>query len=178
MWKGKKVLISGGSSGLGIELAKRFLKEGSIVTILDKISPPVYHKNLIFQKTNLLEGLPEKGTYDIFVSNVAHYPGCKEFLELTEREIKDDIKLNVEGPLLIISRMNIKHIIFINSITCFQGFSMAPLYTASKAYFSNFNQSLRQSGIKTTIVYPYKLKTPMFAEFMIGNGYSLSYVVD
>ena len=51
----KIVLIAGGSGGIGLDACKLFLKEGSIVIIIDRTKPIIKfnHKNFFFFKSNL-----------------------------------------------------------------------------------------------------------------------------
>lgn len=178
MFKNLRILSTGGGSGLGLELTKQFLSESALVTVYDIKEQPFEDENLSYFQEDLLETIPEGGDYDIFVSNVAYYSGKKDFSDITEDEIKKDIKINIELPLMILKKNKIKKIVFINSILCFQGFTFTSMYAASKSYFHTFNQSLRQDNYDTLIVYPCKIDTPMFKDIKIGSGFSAKYVAE
>jgi meso-butanediol dehydrogenase/(S,S)-butanediol dehydrogenase/diacetyl reductase len=60
--KAKRVLITGGASGIGVATAVRFLEEGSVVCVLDRDAKA---------RTNILQELPSlTGALDADVSNL------------------------------------------------------------------------------------------------------------
>jgi len=60
--KGKRVLITGGASGIGAATAARFLEEGSVVVVLDRDSEA---------RKRIQQQLPDlAGTVDADVSNL------------------------------------------------------------------------------------------------------------
>ncbi|KAK7178890.1 hypothetical protein DPSP01_014199 [Paraphaeosphaeria sporulosa] len=51
--RNQAVVITGGSSGIGLATVKLLLDNGALVAVGDVNEPPLQHPNLIFQKTNI-----------------------------------------------------------------------------------------------------------------------------
>lgn len=122
-----KVLISGSSSGIGLEVAKRFLKEGYMVIGFDlkesKIDNPFYLHYQIDIKNK--EDLPDiDGDIEYLFNNAG--------LQNSE----DDIGNNLKGAINVTEKYafnkNIKSVLFNASASARSGDEF-PLYVASKA---------------------------------------------
>jgi len=89
-FKGKKVLVTGGSSGIGFAIAKQYISEGATVLITGRNEQSLKYaqeklnsSNLITfqwnvanvesQKTKLAEAIKILGGFDIFVNNAGVY---------------------------------------------------------------------------------------------------------
>lgn len=119
--KGKRVLITGGTSGIGLALAKKCLNEGATVTItgrslkkLEDVSKKISNKNLkilewdvkniseieknIEKTKKLMNGI------DILFNNAGVFLG-KYNLEVTEKEYDDILDTNLKGNYFILQKM-------------------------------------------------------------------------
>ena len=128
-----KILISGTSKGIGLSLAKKFLKEGHEVFGLDvlkaSISDPNYHHFIsdIFDE----KSLPDIKDINILINNA----GVQN---------KNDIDVNLKGTINVTKKYafqsSIKSVLFNASASARSGFEF-PEYAASKggvvAYMKN-----------------------------------------
>ena len=115
----KKVLILGGSSDIGLELAKKFIENSSHQVNLHYnsnfgILKKIKHKsNLIkadLSKVNV-KGLLNKfdNNYDIII-NLIGFIDSKPFEKFTAKSLEKSLRINSINPLLII-RKSTKHMI-------------------------------------------------------------------
>ncbi|MDP0507268.1 MAG: SDR family oxidoreductase [Fusobacterium sp. JB019] len=115
--KNKKVLITGGSSGIGLAIAKKFISEGAIVVItgrnierLKKAEKEINNKNLsiiewdisdisiIEKKYN--EILKKIGTLDILINN-AGIDSYKNFEDIDISIYNNVIRTNLDGAYFL-----------------------------------------------------------------------------
>ncbi len=166
----KIIVIAGGSGGIGLEACKLFLKEGSILIIIDKNKPSIKlrNKNLFFYKSNLsneksmkiiVKNIIKKfKKIDVLVNSIGIFSN-KDILSLSEKKIFNIFQKNFVISTILTKfflRSMIKKqegkIINIGSMAGQNGGIFAgDLYSASKAALINFTKSVAKKYGKYNI---------------------------
>ncbi len=195
----KTVLITGGTSGIGLELAKQLLQRGNTVIVTGRdeeklgaaeralagvytfksdVSDP---KEIAVLHDSLVSKFP---TLDTLINNA----GIMRNLNLNQdRDLTDvtrEIEINLSGPVRMIQQF-LPHlrtrkealIINVSSGLAFIPFPASPVYSATKAALHSFTQSLRVqldgTGVTVIELAPPGVETPLFrgefAEEMKGQ---------
>lgn len=171
--KSKKILITGGSRGIGFELIKLFLKENAIVYNLSRTKPSITHPNLFHLQVNLDNinfvknpnfKIIKSTDFDIVVNNVGLNPGVMKFECISDELIFKGIKVNILSHVLITKHVNCKKHVFVNSMLGLVSCPENAIYCASKAFINSFANTLRMEGRDVFIIYPGKVDTTMFVE--------------
>lgn len=170
---GNTVLITGGSSGIGMALAERFLAAGNEVLICGRRETAL---NDMREKHPLLHTFvadtgTAAGRQALFAETVARFPklnvlinnaGIQRKVALASdepwSETAQEIAINFEGPIHL-SMLFIPHlqqqarslIANVSSGLAFAPMATMPLYCATKAALHSFTLSLRHQLRKTTI---------------------------
>ncbi|HBE43853.1 MAG TPA: ketoacyl reductase [Bacteroidales bacterium] len=193
--KDKKVLITGGSRGIGPVIAESLKIRGAYVALaarsesglqdvaerLSKTGSKVYivpvDLNIQSQREMLIDSvLKEVGTIDILINN-AGLETEGAYVELSWTEIKETVEINLIAPmalvrLLLPSMLKNKtgHIINIASIAAKSGAPYAAVYSGTKAGLAEWTRGLRLelkgTGIHFSTIFPgYVREVGMFARF-------------
>ena len=182
----KKVLIIGGTSGLGRKLAELYIEKGHLVAVvgrrqhlLNQLKSQFKEKVITYQAdisslhpvfaikeiTNLLGGL------DIFILTA----GFVEFNEPLSWEIEEaTIKTNVTGFAKAVNEayhffleQDSGHIVITTSTASSRGNKLAPAYNASKVFQSFYAEGIRiklkgmKSNVRVTELVPGYMDTDM-----------------
>lgn len=197
--RGRTILITGGTSGIGLELARRLLDKGSAVAVtgrdrlkLDRVKQelPELH---VFESdvsdpaaidalySRVIRELPR---LDVLVNNA----GIMRNLELSQPrdpvDITREIDVLLRGPIQMTQQF-LPHlesrgsamIVNVSSGLAFIPFTISPIYSAAKAGLHAFTQCLRAqlagTGVRVVELAPPPTETPLFrAEFeqeMLGE---------
>lgn len=180
----RKVLITGGSRGIGAACVRRFANEGFEV-FFNYASDDVAAKKIMEEtgaqgfKCNVSNGLSVKkminmiGGVDILVNN-AGISRINLFTDISEEEWDEIFDVNIKGMFLVTKEVlphmiNSKYgrIINISSMWGVSGGSCEVHYSASKAAVIGFTKALAKeegpSGITVNCVAPGVIKTEMNA---------------
>ncbi len=195
----RTVLITGGTSGIGLELARQLLARGNTVLVTGR------DQNRLDAAAQALPGLhsfksdvsdPEAiaTLHDAVLSRfpaldtLVNNAGIMRNLKLNEERSLDDvtreIEINLNGPIRMVQQL-LPHlrtrpdalIVNVSSGLAFIPFPAAPVYCAAKAGIHSFTQSLRIQlrGTRVSVVElaPPGVETPLFrgefAEEMRGQ---------
>ncbi|MER3497841.1 MAG: oxidoreductase [Chitinophagaceae bacterium] len=158
----KTVLIIGGTSGLGRELAKQYCEENATVGIIGRRENLLeeftdsYPKNAKACKADInsnnfneifLQFVQELGHIDIivFTASIIHF---NHHLDL-EKEF-DTINTNVVGYTRAVNlayhyfkKVGRGHIVIVTSVAKARGNKLTPAYNASKAYQASYSDALK-----------------------------------
>ena len=140
-----KIIITGSSSGIGLETAKKFLKEGFIVYGIDVKTSNIQDENYHHYNADVSkkEQLPTLDNVDIIFANAG------------KQNSKDDIDNNLKGTINTIEKYafqyNIKSVLANASASASTGFEF-PEYVASKAGIVGYmkNVAVRLAQYKAT----------------------------
>lgn len=184
----KVVLITGGSSGLGYELAKAMFHKGAKVIICSHDEQRLMnaHNQLIKENVNILSTLcdireikdileikeliiKEYGRIDILINNVG-YAVYRPFEESSSKEIIDLLDVNLGSAmrltseiLPIMKKQKSGKIINISSIAGATIVTPNAVYCAAKhglvAWSKALNYELKRFGISVSVVCPGLFKT-------------------
>ena len=194
--EGKIAVITGGSSGIGLATAKRFVTEGAYVFITGrrqtelKVAVRDIGKNVTDVQgdvSNLadLDRLysivkQQKGHIDILFANA----GLGEFSTLekiSEAHFDKTFDVNVKGLLFTVQKAvplfkDGGSIILNSSIAASKGVEGFSVYSASKAAVRSFARTwtvdLRHHNIRVNAISPGPIDTPAFSDLMQNEEHS------
>ncbi len=186
MYKGKRVLITGGASGIGRIMAEKLLKEGANVIVWD-----ISQKNIdttievlsdlgnisanivdVSNTKSIDKAAYAVGSVDVLINNAGIVVG-KSFKESTDMDIDKTMAINTNGVMYITARFlpsmlerGAGHICNIASSAGLISNPNMSIYVASKWAVVGWSDSLRLelkgSGVNVTTVLPYYINTGMF----------------
>src|SRR5262245_59374655 len=185
-------MITGASSGIGLELARSLAREGTKVALVARRKPlldslaseiassggtalsiPCDVRERMPMHAAVAEASRELGPIDLLIVNAAvgHVIPADEF---DAALFEDTIRTNLLGPVYaaeavlpsMLSRRS-GHIVGISSLAAYLGFPLTHAYSASKSGLNAFLEGLRAEiadrGIHVTTVCPGFVRTPMTA---------------
>ena len=192
----KTVLITGGTSGIGLELAKQLLQKGNtvIVTGRDQEKLDAAKQALPGIHTFKSDVSDPTAIADLYASVLAQFPaldtlinnaGVMRNLNLNQaRDLNDvtrEIEINLNGPVRMVQQFlphlktrNGALIVNVSSGLAFVPFPASPVYCATKAAIHSFTQSLRVqmegTGVTVRELAPPAVETPLLrGEFARGT---------
>ncbi len=190
---GKVALVTGGSTGIGLGIARRFVQEGARVFItgrrqseLDKAVASIgTNASAVQGDTSSLADLDriyttvktQGGRIDVLTANAGIYEAVP-FGEITEEHFDKTFDTNVRGlffavqkalPLLTAG----SSVILIGSIASIKGFPALSVYSATKAAVRSFARSwtadLKGRGIRVNVLSPGNVETPGLSTLMTNE---------
>ncbi|GLK80069.1 SDR family NAD(P)-dependent oxidoreductase [Methylopila turkensis] len=182
--EGKVAVVTGGSTGIGLGIAKRFASEGATVVItgrrqaeLDAAVAEIGEKASAFRadvsSLSDLDALysdvsQRHGRIDVLVAN-AGGGSLAKLGEITEEHYDTTFAINVKGVLFTVQKAlplmgQGGSIIVTGSTTSIMGTEAFSVYSGTKAAIRNFVRSwildLKGSGIRVNVLSPGPIDTP------------------
>jgi len=183
--QGKVAVITGGSSGIGLATAQRFVKEGAFVYITGRrqneldMTAALIGEDLTtvrgdVQNFHDLDRLyervkEEKGKIDILVAG-AGFIDPQPLVDATPENFDKAFSINVRGLLFTVQKAlplfrDGGAIILISSIAAFKGIPGYTAYSATKASVRSFVRTwtaeLKDRGIRVNAISPGAIDTPI-----------------
>ena len=176
--EGKIAVVTGGSSGSGLGVARRFVEEGAIVALLarggerleqtakdlgDRALPFVTDVADPASVGRTFADIGDRfGRVDILVNNAAVYRPCRVEL-LSDKDIEQQMRTNFAGPVYtcraaipLLRAAGGGDIVNTSSESTLHPFPMLSMYVATKAALEAFAlvlaQEVRQDDIRVTTV--------------------------
>ncbi len=191
---GKTALITGGTSGIGLETARLFIREGARVALTGQsaVSIAAVKQELgedvlaiasdssdILQQQDLGRHVGTAfGQLDILVVN-AGIAELKPLENWTEAAYNRTFDINVRGPFFLIQTLlpffaNPASIVLNASINAHVGMPNTSVYGASKAALLSFVRTLSgeliKRGIRVNAVSPGPIETPLYGKLGLSGG--------
>lgn len=186
--KGKRALITGGSSGIGLETARQFIAEGARVAVtardlkaFDKAREEL-GEHAVYIASDAADAACQKlladrvkaefGALDILFVN-AGVADLKPIEQWDEPAFDRSFRINVRGPFFLIQALlphfaNPASIVLNASINADIGMPNASVYAASKAALlsmvRNLSAELISRGIRVNAVSPGPIATPLYSK--------------
>ena len=162
---GNTILITGGGSGIGFALAKRFLDAGNAVVVCGRREAKLREANSLDGRlaTLVADVSTEAGRIALAESATRTYPqlnvlvnnaGIQRRLRLEDQEAweatREELAINLEAPIHL-TRLLLPHlmgqrraaVVNITSGLAFAPLARTPVYSATKAALHSFTLSLR-----------------------------------
>lgn len=192
-WHGKRVFLTGASSGIGEALAVALAKKGAVVGLLARRRELLDKLKLECEKAGgtarvftadvtdedavqqAVDGFVHEFEHiDILIANAGIGGNNKETRALQPLAVKKVIDINLLGAanavhavLPSMLKRGKGHLVAISSLAGFRGLPKSAAYSASKAGMTAFFESVRldvkHQGIDVTIIQPGFIKTPLTA---------------
>ncbi|GGH78023.1 putative oxidoreductase [Pullulanibacillus pueri] len=173
---GNTILITGGSAGIGLAFAERFIKAGNTVIVCGRREDVLQkakekHPSII---TYVSDMAIESERVSLFDWVTTHYPdvnvlinnaGIQQRFNVLKADAKNDwndfnkeIMINIEAPIQLsmlfapfFAKKEDATIINVTSGLAFTPFVIAPIYSATKAALHSFTMSLRHQLSATSV---------------------------
>ena len=198
---GKKILITGGASGLGLSLAEKFVLNNNKVIICGrrervlneavmKLPPIITYKcdlALPGEREKLFNWINENHSdLNILVNNA----GIQQRMDLKDKDYysraKEEIIINVEAPVhltsLFIRLKSLDTLINVTSALAFVPLTRVALYSATKSFLHSYTWSLRHllksKNIEIIEIIPPALNTNLGGKGLHDDGMAVSIFID
>lgn len=193
--QGKRALITGGTSGIGLETAKHFLNEGARVVVtgvnpdsIAKAKDQLGSEVLVLQadsahveaqKKLALDIRDHFGQLDIAFLNA----GVSVWMPMeawTEEMFDRSFDINVKGPYFLIQALlpvfaNPASVVLNTSVSAHVGDANSSVYAATKAALLNMSKTLSTEllgrGVRLNAVSPGPVDTPLYDKLGIPVEY-------
>lgn len=190
---GKKALITGGTSGIGLETAKQFLAEGASLIVtgvtpenVEKTQKELGDQVLVLQADsrdlNAQRQLAERvgqhfGKLDIAFLNagVSHW---RAFDQIDETNFDRLFSINVKAPFFLMQALvpvmaNPSSVVLMGSSSSHAGYTNSNAYAATKGAISTLTKAwnsdlLSSHGIRFNTVSPGPIDTPLYDKNKLG----------
>jgi NAD(P)-dependent dehydrogenase (short-subunit alcohol dehydrogenase family) len=192
--KDKRALITGGTSGIGLETARQFLNEGARVAITGKnpatleaartelggdvLVIPSDASDVAAQKT-VAENLHQAfGGLDILFVN-AGLADLRPVEQWDEAAFDRSVAINVKGPFFLVQALlpmfgNPASIVLNASVNAHIGMPNTSIYGATKAALLSFVRTLSGEliarGIRVNAVSPGPISTPLYGKLGLSEA--------
>ena len=192
--KGKRALITGGTTGIGLETARQFLSEGARIAVTGKnpttleaarkeVGPDVLviesdASDVAAQKT-LAETIGKAfGGLDILVAN-AGIAELRPVEKWDEAGFDHSFAINVKGPFFLIQALlpifaNPASIVLTTSVNAHIGMPNSSVYGATKAALLSLSRTLTgelvSRGIRVNAVSPGPIETPLYGKLGLSES--------
>jgi len=196
--KNNTILITGGTSGFGLEFAKRLLELGNtvIVTGRDPVKLASARKNLAGLQTYQSDVSDPNAIADLYAKVIAQFPKLNILInnagEMRKMSLHDtsiglvditrEIETNLMGPIRMVQaflphlkQMKSAAILNVTSGLALVPFPITPIYGATKSGLRSYTKSLRVQ-LKNTKIKVFELvapaaKTPLNDQFIGMEGF-------
>lgn len=192
---GKRTLITGGTSGIGMATAKQFLAEGARV-IITGVNPESIAKARaelgsevlvlaansasVQAQRELAEAVKSHfGQLDVAFLN-AGVSVWRPIEEWDEAAFDQSFSINVKGPYFLVQALlpvfaNPASVILNTSINAHVGAARSSVYAATKAAFLSLSKTLSSEllprGVRVNAVSPGPVETPLYDKLGIPDAY-------
>ncbi|MGV7197323.1 SDR family oxidoreductase [Xanthomonas axonopodis] len=192
---GKRTLITGGTSGIGLETAKQFLAEGARV-IVTGVNPDsiTKAKNILGSEVPVLraDSASVAAQQDLARAIAEHYgqldvaflnAGVSVWLPIedwTEQAFDASFAINVKGPYFLLQALlpvlaNPSSVVLNTSVNAHAGVARSSVYGATKSALLNMAKTLSSElldrGIRLNAVSPGPVETPLYDKLGIPDAY-------
>jgi len=184
----KTVLITGGTSGIGLELARQLLQRGNVVIVTGRDQDRLDAASIALPGLHtFISDVSDPRAISLLHDNVlARFPGLNVLINNAgimrnlnlqhDRDLIDvtrEIEINLSGPVQMIQQF-LPHlktrkdalIVNVSSGLAFIPMSISPVYCATKAAIHSYTQSLRAqlegTGVSVVELAPPGVETPLF----------------
>ncbi|MEM7448879.1 MAG: SDR family NAD(P)-dependent oxidoreductase [Myxococcota bacterium] len=185
---GKRAVVTGGGSGIGLHLARQLANEGAEVTLTGRneakltaaakahelFTPFVCDVTDDDRIQELVETLDDKGGCDLLINNAGVFQAFDMTKSFSLEQQLLEVDIDVNGPLRMVHYFlpgmlkRESAIVNVSSGLAFVPLSMSPVYSASKAFLHSWTQSLR-AQLKGTSVRVIELMPPLVDTEMVAE---------
>lgn len=179
--KAKYALVTGTSSGLGLEIAQYLLEEGYVVFGASRSETDIDHENFIDLDVDITNEESVQAMYDeigkdtyglhLIVNNAGIYE-MGSVIETDAQVFMDHLSTNALGAFHILKYghdfiiEDVSHIITMSSIAGKKGFENTSAYCASKFALNGLIECVREEwkplGVRFTSLMPGAVDTPLW----------------
>jgi len=185
---GKVAIVTGATSGMGLDTAKLFLKEGAKVVLTgrsqekleaikdqltgDYLLIPAEASSLSDSKQLVQKTVAHFGKIDVLFLNAGIFR--MEGIGALTEEIFDEVyNVNIKGPLFTVNEATASlnegaSVIFNTSVTNVKGFPAMAAYASSKAALRSITKTLAaefgSKGIRVNSISPGPIDTPIYGK--------------
>lgn len=182
------ILITGGSSGIGLEMAKQLLALGNTVIVTGRNEEKMNQAKAKYPQlyTYSVEVTDIESIKQLYVEIIRDFPALNvlinnagmmnaiKFQTAKAEGIADEVTTNLAGPILM-TQVFLPHllkqkeaaVLNVTSGIAYFAFDKAPIYSASKLGLHSYTQSLRKQLKKTSVkvfeLAPPRTSKPMFS---------------
>lgn len=174
-------LVTGSSSGLGLEMSHYLIEEGFVVFGASRSGTDIDHESFVDLEVDVREEESVIAMYDaigertfglnLIVNNAGIFD-VAPLVETTSEDFINHLLTNLVGPYHVLKHghafliENITHVINISSIASKKGFENTSAYCASKFGLNGMIESVQEEwkslGIRFTTLLPGAIDTPLW----------------